>query len=217
MFRKIIILLSVLVMIFAVSWEPAVNEPISDDKPDVTDTPQTDDNTDKDDPDNPHNAQDIKLFMNEKDSAAKEAFFWFEVSPLPAEEGAVDINSIKEIDGIYYYKVGHESIKSLSDMENYLNTLFSEEITNKLLDEHKDTYIDIDGELWVADASRGTDISVGNSIFTLTSAEKDKIVYTANVEEIDLETEEVVAIKTYNYVYEKTADGWRWTQFGIYE
>ncbi|MBE6687700.1 MAG: hypothetical protein E7588_00295 [Ruminococcaceae bacterium] len=203
-----------LLLLFLFSCERPIQDPVPV-KPD--DNVESQDNKTDNDPTNPYNAEDIKAFIQEKYAIAKEAYFWFEVNSLPPAEHGVDINSIKEIDGLYYYKVGHDTIKSLSDLESYLKSIFSDEITARLMEEGKEKYIDVEGELWAVDAQRGTDISVGNVIFTLQKKGDNKVVYSAHVEELDLETLETVGMKVYDYVYEKTPAGWRWTEFDIYE
>ncbi len=169
------------------------------------------------DPSSPYSVEDIEAFMGEKYAAAKQAFFWFNVSGMPPADATVDYNNIKEIDGQYYYKVGHETIKSTADLESYLKSLFSQDISQKLLEENKDNYIDINGELWAMDLTRGTNITVGKATFTISQKNDTKVVYTADVEELNPETLAVVGTNSYDYIYEKTADGWRWTEFSIYE
>ncbi|MBQ9941075.1 MAG: hypothetical protein IJO74_06015 [Clostridia bacterium] len=169
------------------------------------------------DPTSPYSTEDINSFMDSKYKTAKEAFFWFTASSMPSAEQIVDFNNIKEINGIYYYKVGHNSIKNLSDLENYLKSLFSDEIVEMLFSVGKDRYIDIDGELWASDASRGTNIYIGDVFYTITEKSDSKIEYTATVEKLSDDLQTVDEICTYTYCYEKCENGWRWTDFSIFE
>lgn len=215
MLKKILIALLAVGMIFAVACKPQVENPIDD-----SDTRQDDEQNDVNenvDPTDPYAAEDLKAFIEEKYAKAKEACFWFEVSSMPPAENHADMNNIKEIDGQYYYKTGTENINSVAELEAYLKTLFSDEIVEKLMTMNGIQYIDIDGELWGVDASRGTNINVGNTIFSISEKTDDKIVYTANVEIINPESGETESVEAYDYVYEKTDDGWKWTKFTIYE
>ncbi len=216
MLKKILIALLTLGMVFVVACKPQSEKPNVD--PDII---QGDENGDEQpqpaDPTNPHNAENLKEFIEQRYAAAKEAYFWFTVNSMPPADDNVDINNIKEIDGLYYYKTGAENINSLDDLEKYLKTLFSDEIADVLMKANGNHYIDIDGELWATDAQRGTNIYVGDVIFSITEKTDDKIVYTANVEIINPESKEVEGVDVHDYVYEKTDDGWKWTQFSIYE
>lgn len=214
MIRYILTVLLIVLVIFLASCKTPVQDIVDPTPDDITGT-QTE-NTDND-PTNPYNSEDLREFIKQQYDKAKEAYFWFEIDSLPPEDKEVDFNSIKEINGLYYYKVGHETINSLGELEAYLKTIFSDEITARLLEEGREHYIDIDGELWAVDANRGTDISVGDAIFSIKEKSDNRIVYIANVEELDLETGETVGINTHEYIYEKTDNGWRWTQFSIYE
>lgn len=214
MIKRIFVALLAIVMLFAVSCT----------KPDVTETPTDDtqngneqNNTELDtDPTSPYSTQNMKAFMAEKYNAAREAYFWFAVSGMPADE-AVDMNNIQQVGDHHYYKVGHDTIKTLADLESYLKTIFSDKLAEGLLKMYPDNYIDIDGELWAADASRGTNIFVGNVIFSIQEKSEDKIVYNAFVEMLSDDMEVVESIETHTYNYEKTENGWRWTKFSIFE
>jgi len=214
MIKKIIFILLAAVTVFAVSCsDPDNNQTPPDDIQGGTE--QNGAELDPD-PTSPYSAQDLKAFMAEKYNAAREAYFWFAVSGMPADE-AVDMNNIQQVGDHYYYKVGHETIKTLADLENYLKTIFSDKLTEGLLKMYPDNYIDIDGELWAADASRGTNILVGDVIFSISEKSDSKIVYNAYVEMLSDDMEIVESIETYTYNYEKTENGWRWTKFSIFE
>ena len=214
MIKKIIFILLAAVTVFAVSCsDPDNNQTPPDDIQGGTE--QNGAELDPD-PTSPYSTQDLKAFMAEKYNAAREAYFWFAVSGMPADE-AVDMNNIQQVGDHYYYKVGHETIKTLADLENYLKTIFSDKLTEGLLKMYPDNYIDIDGELWAADASRGTNILVGDVIFSISEKSDSKIVYNAYVEMLSDDMEIVESIETYTYNYEKTENGWRWTKFSIFE
>lgn len=211
MIKKVFIAFIITTMLLTVSCK-------NNDKPLPPDNAGSGENTQNSDWGNPYNAENLKEFINQRYLQAKEAYFWFEVSSMPPQDGVVNANNIKEVDGFYYYKVGHDTIKTFSDLENYLKSIFSQEITQQLLSKDKSHYIDIDGELWAKDLTRGTNISAGNAIFSISEQSENKVVYTANVEQLDPENpEQVIGLKQYNYVYEKTNNGWRWTNFSIYQ
>ena len=215
MMKKLLFALLVIFVIFVASCtKPSVNDvPPNNDTPGVSDEVEELDT----DPTSPYSTKDIKSFMAEKYAQAKDAYFWFAVNTMPSEEEAIDFNTIKQIGDIYYYKVGHESIKNLEDLKSYLKTIFSDKIAEGLINANPERYIDIDGELWAADASRGTNIFIGDVIYAITEKTDNCIVYTANVEILAEDMETVESIETYTYRYEKTDNGWRWTQFSVFE
>ena len=71
-------------------------------------------------------------------------------------------NSELEYNGNTYLKVNHSSIKSFSELETYLHSIFSNDIVDSLLENNR--YVDIDGVLYASPANRGTNIFAGNNI-----------------------------------------------------
>lgn len=82
---------------------------------------------------------------------AEEAYSWFDLTTMPVVN-----NSEIECNGNTYLKVNHSSIKSFSDLETYLHSIFSDDIVDSLLENNR--YVDIDGAWYASPADRGTSI-----------------------------------------------------------
>lgn len=146
-----------------------------------------------------------------KDAYGKsfEAFTWFESSTMPFE------SSTKEVDGMIYNKINHNTIKTYADLENYLHSLFSEEIVEEMLNQAHMRYRDIDGELYGIAADRGTDLYKGEE--TLEVRQKSDVKFICTVE-VDLLGEDyaVTGYETHEFSYEFTNGHWVFTNFYLF-
>lgn len=71
------------------------------------------------------------------------AYGWFDLSPLPCTQ------EIKTVDGWLYQKVDYPGIEDLADLRAYLRVVFSEELTERLLEQgDHPVYRDVDGVLY---------------------------------------------------------------------
>jgi hypothetical protein len=87
---------------------------------------------------------------------AVEAFYWFEVTTMPLGSYSGGDSSTIEADGMMYAKVRHDTIRTYADLENYLLSLFAEDIVSRLLGGTGiQRYRDFNGELYAIDADRG--------------------------------------------------------------
>lgn len=121
-----------------------------------------------------------------------------------------------EIDGRYYSQMFNPVFPTLTDLESYMNGVLSPDLTKQLL--AMDMFIDYEGELWGMMGARGTNISKKTVGFSVTSRTDTEIIYTAEVEvrEYDLGAEEPDYVEYHNFTYALTEDGWRWTDFYLY-
>lgn len=119
---------------------------------------------------------------------------------------SIKITSKEKIDN--YYRVKVDGLNSKSDLEKLLNTLFSEEIANELLNKKiEDDYLfkDIDGALYVYGGyvSEYSYNEVNRTIFK-EEVSSDKTIYNVS---ITSENGINNCNTTYTYNYEKNSDG----------
>jgi len=146
---------------------------------------------------------------------AEEAYSWFDLTTLN-----YDSADVKEYNGMHYAKVTHETIKCVDDLRNYLQTLFTDEITETLLQEDQDTplYRDFDGELYVIPAGRGADITKGEAQGEVFDETENIIQYNVTVDIVDPSADfAVTGSETYTFLYEYIEDDegskWVFTNF----
>lgn len=138
---------------------------------------------------------------------AVEAYSWFDLTTMP-----LDDNSRIEYNGNIYQKVNHSTIHSLSDLERYLHSLFSEDIVDSLLTEDC-RYADIDGALYAISADRGSNIFVGEEHHKIIHESDEKIIYQVTVDILDDNLEKVVDKEVYSFAYQFIEDKWIFTNF----
>ena len=149
-------------------------------------------------------AEEVKLAYKK----ATEAYSWFDLTTMN-----VDANSQKEYNGDIYMKVNQEGIQSLSDLEAYLRSIFSDEVVDSLLETNR--YIDIDGALYAMPADRGTSIFAGEEHHKIIRESDKKIIYEVTVDILDDNFEKVVDEEVYSFPYEFIEGKWVFTNFSL--
>ena len=138
-----------------------------------------------------------------------EAFSWYELTTMPVD------SSTKEIDGMIYNKVNHKTIKTYIDLENYLNSLFSQDIVEKMLNQEFMRYRDIDGELYAILADRGSDIYKGEETLEIRQESDVKFICTVVVELLE-EDSTVTGYESHEFSYELIDGQWSFTNFYLF-
>lgn len=149
-------------------------------------------------------AEEVKLAYKK----ATEAYSWFDLTTMN-----VDANSQKEYNGDIYMKVNQEGIQSLSDLEAYLRSIFSDEVVDSLLETNR--YIDIDGALYAMPADRGANIFAGEEHHKIIRENDKKIIYEVTVDILDDNFEKVVDEEVYSFPYEFIEGKWVFTNFSL--
>ena len=144
--------------------------------------------------------------------AAVEAFWWFQVEPLPFDE-----TDNREVDGVTYYRVDYPGIDSTITLRGYLKSLFSDDLVEKLLPYDGTQYVDIDGALYVQDGGRGTDITRGaETAQVLRDGDPNRCTVRVTVEVLDpAQDGAVVDTLTFDFPYEKVGEKWIFTDFSL--
>ena len=141
---------------------------------------------------------------------AEEAYSWFDLTTMPVVD-----NSEIEYNGNTYLKVNHSSMKSFSDLEIYLHSIFSDDIVESLLENNR--YIDIDGVLYARPSDRGTNIFVGEQHHDIIHENNKKIIYKVSVDILGDDLEKVVDKEVYSFAYEfsEKENRWVFTNFSL--
>ena len=144
--------------------------------------------------------------------AAVEAFWWFQVEPLP-----FDRTDSREVDGLVYYRVDYPGMDSTIALRGYLKSLFSDDLVEGLLPYDGTQYIDIDGVLYGQDGGRGTDVTRGaETVQVLRDESLSRCTVRVTVEVLDPEQDgAAVGSLTYDFPYEKVGDKWIFTDFSL--
>lgn len=142
---------------------------------------------------------------------AQRVYGWFDLSPLPSSDESVSL------DGGVYYRVDMEGIRSLEDLRTYLRGVFSQELTDRLLDGRtaRIQYRNSGGILYVSGSAREMDPGKGQ-IWVETERVEDGL-YFVNVM-VDLLAEDgetVVGLESWSFPYVFQEDRWVFTDFRL--
>lgn len=141
---------------------------------------------------------------------AEEAYGWFDLQPLP------DSGEITRIDGVDYRKVDAPGIQKMEDLRTYLRSLFSGELTERLLAAGGDRplYREADGALYVCASGRNRDSGKGNMQIQINRL--DETSYTVDVT-MDLLSAggETVGVECWSFPYAYVEGRWVFTDFRL--
>lgn len=142
---------------------------------------------------------------------AQRVYGWFDLSPLPSSGETALLN------GETYYRVDAEGIRNLNDLRAYLRGVFSQELTDRLLDGRtaRIQYRDIMGSLYVSGSPRDLDAGKGQAQVETEQLEED--LYSVNVV-VDLlaeDGESVVGLESWSFPYAFVEDRWVFTDFRL--
>ena len=161
---------------------------------------------------------ELTTYMADAYQCALDIYFLFEVNSDRMYARTIWSSTMPhvEIDGRHYTQMYNPVFPTLAALESYMNGVLSPELTEKLLS--MGMFIDYEGALWGMMGARGTNISMKTIGFSITSRTDTEIIYTAEVEvrEADLSAEEPDYVEYYDFTYALTEDGWRWTDFYLY-
>lgn len=139
---------------------------------------------------------------------AAEAYSWFDMTSLPS-----DSNQKKEMDGAIYYRVTDERFSTMAKLEEYLKSLFSDEIVSRLLSSVN--YKEIDGALYTLNGARGADITKGEERYKILR-EENRVVVQVEVDVFgNIETGDISGTETYEFPIEQRDGRWVFTEFSL--
>lgn len=138
-------------------------------------------------------------------------YSWFELSPLE------DTGESVTVDGTVYRRVEHPGVESLDDLRTCLRSVFSEEVTERLLSDGGTTvrYREADGVLYVAGQGRSRDFGKGG--ISVQAEQKEDGVYSVNVavELLDGDGVTVSGLECWAFPYAFVNGRWVFTDFRL--
>ena len=142
---------------------------------------------------------------------ARRVYGWFDLEPLPASDGAA------ELDGTAYYRVSAEGVDDLEDLRTYLRGVFSQELADRLLDGHtaRIQYRNIRGLLYVSGAARDRDPGKGESRVETEKLSEDLYSVNVMVDLLGEDGETVVGLECWSFPYAFLEDRWVFTDFRL--
>lgn len=136
---------------------------------------------------------------------------WFELTPLPIG------GESRVVDGHTYWRVDYPGVETMSDLRAYLRSVFSPELTDRLLATGGDTplYVELDSALYVTAGGRERDPLKGN--LTTQVEQVDNTSYCVNVTVDLLAADEttVTGVECASFPYELVDGQWVFTDFWL--
>ena len=142
---------------------------------------------------------------------AVSVYEWFDLRPLPSTAQQ------KTVDGWRYQKVDYPGIEDMADLRTYLRTVFSQELTDRLLErgDHP-LYQDVDGVLYAAaDAGREKESGKGDIEVRVVQESDSAYAVEVAVELLDTARGEVIGVESYSFPYEFVEGSWVFTDFQL--
>lgn len=164
--------------------------------------------------------------INDAYQKAKAAYLWFYYEPL-SYESYVQVKSRKDsseelgpksADDLNYYKVNHSTINTYNKLKNHLNTIFSEEIVNNLLNSEniKIKYKDIDKHLYGTIPETRPLSQTGNESYKIQKINPYRYIYNLKVDILTQDRKNTDHSENYEYIYEFVNDRWVFTKFHLF-
>ena len=132
---------------------------------------------------------------------------WFTLEPLP------DSGERVTVDGTVYRKVKAEGMEELEDLRTYLNSVFSPELTERLLSGGPPTYREIEGALYVTGQGRLRDPDKGSVQIEIEQVEAGSYLVNVTVDLLDRDGVTVTGLESWSFPYVYTGDRWVFTDF----
>ena len=142
---------------------------------------------------------------------AQRVYGWFDRAPLPlSEESAV-------LSGATYYRVNMPGVEDLEDLRTYLRGVFSQELTDRLLDGSgaRVRYRNVRGVLYASGEARERDAGKGEIRVEVERLAED--LYSVNVM-VDLLAEDgksMAGLESWSFPYAFIEDRWVFTDFRL--
>lgn len=137
--------------------------------------------------------------------SAMKIYSWFVQVPLE-----VDYNNKIQDGEKEWFKVKDEKYNTHKKLDNYLRTIFSSDIVDKLW--NYNVYKEINGYLYCLDGGRGANIFIEGVKYDTTSVCENKIVYSVTVT-FSKDSGEKENPKVFEFVREKIDESWVFTSF----
>lgn len=142
---------------------------------------------------------------------AEQIYGWFDLAPPPLSEESAAVN------GVTYYRVNLEGIDRLEDLRTCLRGVFSQELTDRLLDGQSAPiqYRDVNGVLFAAGDSRERDAGKGQAHIEVEQSEEGIYFVNVTVDLLGEDQETVVGLESWSFPYAFIDDRWVFTDFRL--
>lgn len=142
---------------------------------------------------------------------AEEAWGWFDLSPLP------DTGETAQVDGVVYRRVDVLGMEDLEDLRTYLRSLFSSELTDRLLSAggSHPLYRDIDGSLYVSFKGRSRDENKGTVQVEINRLDEETYSLEVSVDLVDSERGAVTGLECWSFPFAFVDGRWVFTDFRL--
>lgn len=136
---------------------------------------------------------------------------WFELTPLPM--GAES----RDVDGRTYWRVDYPGMETMSDLRAYLRSVFSPELTERLLATGGDTplYLELDGALYVTTGGRERDRLKGTLTTQVEQLDDTSYCVNATVDLLSSDQTTVTGVECASFPYELVEGQWVFTDFWL--
>ncbi len=140
---------------------------------------------------------------------AVRVYSWFETSPLSSS------GEVVTVDGTLYQKVGEEGLTELSSLRAYLRGVFSQELTDELLESGGAVrYRDIHGALYVTGEGRSCDESKGKTDIQIQQTSENAYSVNVTVELLDAGGA-AAGLECWSFPYTFEGDRWVFSDFQL--
>lgn len=142
---------------------------------------------------------------------AQRIYGWFDLAPPPLTGESAAVN------GGTYYRVDLEGIETLEGLRTCLRGVFSQELTDLLLDGRsaRIQYRDVNGVLYAAGDSRERDAGKGPAQIEVEQAEEGVYFVNVTVDLLGEDRETVVGLESWSFPYAFVGDRWVFTDFRL--
>lgn len=142
---------------------------------------------------------------------AEEACGWFELSPLSYSGETVTV------DGCVYNRVTARGMEDMEDLRTYLRSLFSEELTERLLETGGDRplYREVEGSLYVIPGGRSRNVYRGAVKAEAEPNGDSGYLVSVSVELLDDDQCSVTGLECWSFPYTCVDGRWVFTDFRL--
>ena len=142
---------------------------------------------------------------------AQRIYGWFDLAPLPASGEST------LLEGETCFRVDMEGVRSLEDLRTYLRGVFSQELTDRLLDGRtaRIQYRNAGGVLYVSGEARERDPGKGQARVETERVEEDLYYVNVTVDLLAEDGETVVGLESWSFPYAFQEDRWVFTDFRL--
>lgn len=142
---------------------------------------------------------------------AQRIYGWFDLAPLPASGEST------LLEGETCFRVDMEGVRSLEDLRTYLRGVFSQELTDRLLDGRtaRIQYRNAGGVLYVSGEARERDPGKGQAWVETERVEENLYYVNVTVDLLAEDGETVVGLESWSFPYAFQEDRWVFTDFRL--